>query len=211
MKLQIIETPDYILAVSDEEINHNDYYVSWETSYSTEPKSRWVVYIKVTTLNGSSPKKTIAYQPKGNTPELDLPLLPEMVVEDDVEMLLDMYEAERGSLEETSWEEIQVIKKALLIGYKAATKVYSKEDMRKAFGAGWKRGKFGNYPKEHEQYQPDFTEFIQSLKQPKPKWFVAETELKEVNPNADRLQYLKGLKTTTINGKTYLVGKYLKE
>jgi hypothetical protein len=37
----------------------------------------------------------IAYLPKGNAPELDLPLLPEIVVEDDVEKLAEKYASKK--------------------------------------------------------------------------------------------------------------------
>jgi hypothetical protein len=72
MKLQIIETPDYTLAVSDEKtlsIN-GDYYLDyinnnlhkWNMVGMHEGKSVWI-------------NKIVAYKSKGNAPELDLPLL----------------------------------------------------------------------------------------------------------------------------------------
>jgi hypothetical protein len=51
-------------------------------------------------------------------------------------------------------------------------------------------------------------EFFQSLKQP--KWFVAEMEV--VSDEIDHIysgNIRYGLKTITINNKTYLVGTYL--
>jgi hypothetical protein len=110
---------------------------------------------------------------------------------------------------------------------------YSEEDLRKAFKAAI--GKLGPtwYGINTEMQKWEDT-YIQSLKQPKtPKWFVAEIEYfyhssKEFYSDAgfvkctkEQYESIKSeiptcplkteLKTTTINGKTYLVGKYLKE
>jgi hypothetical protein len=81
-KFKIIETPEYLLAVSDKEIKELD------TVYNQIPNSIKKVKSKeelnlVKTINerANEIQKIIAYQPKGNAPELDLPLLPEMVVE----------------------------------------------------------------------------------------------------------------------------------
>jgi hypothetical protein len=188
-KFKIIETDSYILAVSDEEIKEGDWCV-----YNSGEIIQYLVK-----LNTDNLKKIIIYTPKGNALELEgLPLLPEMVVEDD----------------------------------KAATKVYSEEDLRKAFLEGNK------YPQE-SKYLPDFylgnyfEKFLQSLKQPTPKWFVAEMEYyyhtsKDLYTDAgfvkctkEQYESIKSeiptcplkteLKTTTINGKTYLVGKFVNE
>ena len=63
-----------------------------------------------------------------------------------------------------------------------------------------------------------YEDFIQSLKQPKtPKWFVAEMErdykyrLCGTEKKDGGFYGFSKLKTTTINDKTYLVGKYLYE
>jgi hypothetical protein len=96
-KLQLIETPDYILAVSDEEIKEGDYIFANQGVHEvTDIKDGDYPY---GTLNyrgdkiyhRKSWKKVVAYQPKGNAPELDLPLLPEMVVEDNIEKLAEEY------------------------------------------------------------------------------------------------------------------------
>jgi hypothetical protein len=176
MELQIIETPEYYLAISDDDVGVNipfwGYCWNWykkvnffENGLNKDARGRGGI------------QKIIAYQPKGNALELlhivklpsdenvniqkisSLPLLPEMVIED---------------------------------------------DLREAFEAGWKKGRFGNYPKGHKEYQPDFTEFIQSLKQPTSKWFIAEMETYDEGGFSPE----RKLKTTTINGKTYLVGNY---
>jgi len=66
-EFKIIETPDYILAVSDEE-------VSGQLGY--DPDENRVKFISSHPKYEESGKKIIAYQPKGNSPKLDLPLLP---------------------------------------------------------------------------------------------------------------------------------------
>ncbi len=72
-KFKIVETEEYYLAVSDEDINLGDYcYVNEDDSiYKSKgnvPSNRFV-------------SKVIAYLPKNNAPELDLPLLPEIIIE----------------------------------------------------------------------------------------------------------------------------------
>jgi hypothetical protein len=226
-KLQIIETPDYVLVVSDEEIKNDEYYVSWETNYSTEPKERYVIYVRGSGLNGTNPKKIIAYQPKNNAPELDLPLLPEIVVEDDVRKLaLTLY---KEPLNKEGEVRTQLVGhgstpfgfnkwfKAFKKGYKSATKKYSENDLRSAIMQSFLSG-----VERIENYSEVEYGIIQSLKTPTPKWFVAEIDggcLNYVGNGGDKCLtpcdnmfcYPKGLKVKIINGKTYLVGTYLFE
>jgi hypothetical protein len=72
-KFEIVETPDYVLAVSDEKPTYPEhYYFSnslGDRVENAETKPSGIV------------KKIIGYQPKGNAPELDLPLLPEVAVD----------------------------------------------------------------------------------------------------------------------------------
>jgi hypothetical protein len=78
-KFEIIETPDYILAVSDEKIKEGDKNI-WGYHRTYGFLFEDVVSNKSIILES---KKIIAYKPKGNSPKLDLPLLPEMVVDID--------------------------------------------------------------------------------------------------------------------------------
>jgi hypothetical protein len=75
-KFKIIETLDYILEVSE-----NTPPKSYKGFYYLDGKifhtSRYCLQ--------TGCKEIIAHKPKGNAPELDLPLISEMVVEDDVE------------------------------------------------------------------------------------------------------------------------------
>ncbi len=209
-KLQIIETPDYILGVSDDKIEK--YYlddtgtvreaVTWDKEY-------WSVR--------EDYKKIIAYQPKGNAPKLNLPLLPEMVVEDDVEKLINKQISDfTYDLRESTSTYVKQNCEGAIFGlnrlkesYKAATKFFSEDDLRKAFQAG---EKFGCLPFSIDKSIVTEDEFIQSIKQP--KWFVAETTTmnKGYSDNSDcPYQECEVLKTTTINDKIYLIGKYLNE
>jgi hypothetical protein len=206
MKLKIIETPDYLLAVSsenkplDSEKTKNEYYLGSDDKIHRLNET-FLLYFK---------DKIIGYQPKNNAPELDLPLLPEMVVEDDIDFTEIFY----GILKATyphfnEWVEAKEYNKR-----KAVDKAYSEEDLRKAIERA-RQIKYVTYSDD---------EIIQSLKQPKtPKWFVAEIEEvcrlmsadiveKERWVKVENSKYTyQRLKTTTINGKTYLVGTYLYE
>jgi hypothetical protein len=211
-KFRIIETPDYWLAVSDDEIKKGNWVIFLDKKllYNVEYNSQLFDY-----NNDTNCKKIIAYQPKHkHAPKFNLPLLPEIVVEDDVEKLAE-------TKAETHLEKIKDTarrwfwKKGFKVGYKAATKVSRKEEPISFYL--WATKKYGSVKPVEEgcivektDYKGLFHIYIQSLKQPKtPKWFVAEykTEYTE-----DGLDYQSDeLKTTVINGKTYLVGTYLYE
>jgi len=211
MKLQLIETSDYILAVSDEEIKEGDWHYANNNSleeglynFLLEPEDM------------ANCKKIISYKPKGNAPELDLPLLSEMVVENDVEKLAlqDFKDNDDGFVSYKDRTE------GFISGYETATKVYSEEDLRKAIEMA--REIVIKYSADDFTINPIFTydKIIQSLKQPKTlKWFVAEKEYLSNNgewksvllPSEWEVDTQVRLKTTTIKDKTYLVGTYLYE
>ena len=219
MKLQIIETPDYILAVSDEEIEK--WYlddvgtvrkgVTWDKEYWSVRKDY---------------KKIVAYQPKNNAPELDLPLLPEIDVED-----YSLKEAKKfayskfKNLEEKYPEgkgliSIQDILETLDVGVecgyrfasKGETKGYSEEEVIKLMTLAWNAG-FNKYDVveaglESKETDIEVRWILSKFKSPKtPLWFVAETR----QYSDEELYKITEFKTTTINGKTYLVGTYLYE
>ena len=209
MKLERIETPDYILAVSDEKPTVGNQFI-YETDTQTIN----------TTCSDYTPNEfdfiIKAYQPKGNVPELDLPLLPEIVVEDDVEKLC--WRLFGGSFEARGVESEEEADRTVSFGiecHKAATKVYTEKDLKMMFAYAHQVGMNSilQIQSPHLLEKQDTNklrdEFIQSFKQPKtPKWFVAETEdifhsLSPIGMSVDTV-----LKTTTTNGKTYLVGKY---
>jgi hypothetical protein len=206
-KFEIVEAKDYILAISDEEITDGLYLTEKKTLCNVVKKDDKYVYsIEAGSSIKKNCKKIIAYQPKGNAEELDLPLLPQIVVEEEVDEIFEKETktvsfGENGNQSPYNW---------FKMGYNAATKEYSEEDLRKAFEAGM------YFVGEDKG---SYEEFIQSLKQPKtPKWFVADREklYHAKRKGTTEFQDTKGyyswiLKTTTINGKTYLVGTYLFE
>jgi hypothetical protein len=242
-KLQIIETEDYVLAVSDEDASNSYIYFTGDPTgifrTGIKYKNGAGDYFYQDAITGMSntylakiSKKIIGYQPKGNAPELDLPLLPEMVVEDEVKKLTENYT--KGG--HTYCHEKTFVEQAFISGYKAATKTYSEEDLIKTIAMS-KMAKTHDglidmdawISNGYEGATPAYTEdeIIQSLKQPKtPKWFVAE--MGKIVGCKDPMICLRGcnistetckqpvldfskLKTTTINNKTYLVGTYLFE
>jgi trehalose utilization protein len=210
-KFKIVETEEYTLAVSDEDASNSYIY------FTGDPTGIFKTGIKYKSGNGNYfyqdaitgmsdtylttiSKKIIAYKPKGNAPELDLPLLPD--VEDDVKKLFEeeaktVSFGENGKQSPFNW---------FKTGHKAATKVYSEEDLRKAIEMArvkdWQKDSNGDNFWDHSR-----DEIIQSLKQP--KWFVAEIEEWLDQTYSEHGCYKQKLKITTINNKTYLVGTYL--
>jgi len=229
-KFKIIETPEYYLAVSDKEIKKGDLgvYVSFDFD---EMYVNEIEKVTNTDLKHIS-KKIIAYQPNGNAKELDLPLLPEIVVEDDVEKLAEtcaskLYYSVGNSESERNWVENQkeLIKVGFEEGFKSATKKYSEDDLIKfaeycrnvARREGtYSNGFTNNWELCSEQKivtTKDLLNSFKYLKQAKtPKWFVAEMEKGyRTNPDGEPVGlpiHNIGLKTTIINNKTYLVGTY---
>jgi len=233
-KLQIIHTDDYILAVSDEGIKEGDLFTNNHGQISKCVKSleEWLK------INQSEIKKIIAYKPKGNAPELDLPLLPEIVVEDDVEKLAcNIYNlayeeylhirenvSQTRELVEAEYEHLgleipnkyfDVLSFIAGYNYNSATKTFSEDDLRKAVEetVSWWEAKTNEKYGKINTSEEFVDELIQSLKQPKtPKWFVAETiTMNKGYENSYPYQECDIFKTTTINNKTYLVGTYLYE
>lgn len=201
-KLEIIETEDYFLAVSDEEIKKEDYRCNIQRGYIKKVEEDLSYYNKRNDVF----KKTVGYLPKNNAPELDLPLLPEMVVEDGAVELSKRATANHkfaGGLHEEKTAQIYFRR-----GYRAATKIYSEEDVTEICYKLFKHTPSGELQKWERRH---YLSFIQSLKQP--KWFVAEI----INTNNYGSEILTSsydsgnfkLKTTTNSqGKQVLVGIY---
>lgn len=208
MKLQLIETPDYILSVSDEEIKEGDLCYDMDGNPGHN-RCKFIVKCLRTAKDSYWNKRTqkiIAHLPKNNTRELDLPLLPEVIVEDDVEKLADtIFGIETKQILHPTHH----MRKSWIGGYKSATKVYSEEDLRFALSEAFKASQEG--------YNITSDEVIESLNQHKtPKWFVAEKEYLSNDgnwknvllPSEWEVDTQFRFKTSTINNKTYLVGTY---
>jgi hypothetical protein len=196
-KFEIVETPDYILAVSNER-NVGDIVFN--------KTSGFIYKLEEHPLNYEF--KIIGYRPKGDASELDLPLLPRMAIEDDVEKLAKKY-VDDNYPHYTNLKEKAAAIEDVIWGYKAATKVYN-EDLHKLLSD------FYVFATEGEVCNHiTINDFIQSLKQPKtPKWFVAETKQKFQPDKNKRTDVKNGvyyeLKTeTNSEGKQVLKGHYL--
>jgi hypothetical protein len=209
-KFRIVETEEYFLAVSDEDASNSYIYFTGDPTgifrTGIKYKNEAGDYFYQDAITGMSDtyltkisKKIIGYLPKGNAPELDLPLLPD--VEDEV---VEKLFIEKSNIPYFPSDLKETCNWWFREGHKAATKKYSEEDLRKAFEVG------RNFQLTGEN---NFNELLLYLK--RPKWFVAEVEKKMVlnlgidvrNPNTH--VYVNELKTTTINNKIYLEGTYL--
>jgi hypothetical protein len=201
MKLEIIDTEQYVLAVYNEEIKEGDLFCRVDTK------------MLFSTLKGSNPciirdlcRKVITYRPKSNVKALDLPLLPD--IQDDVTC-----EEWFNELLYLSGDDREKAKLYIKIGYDRATEKYNftRQDLEDLVQ------NICDWQDENKKQisSVDVNSFVQKYTQSKifklPKYFIAETELIEINLNADRIQYLKQIKTQVINGKKYLVGKYTNE
>jgi hypothetical protein len=210
-KFKIIETEEYTLAVSDEEIKKGDYNLTNGVEVFNQSD------VKEFTLEYANRywQKAVAYQPKGNAPELELPLLPEIVIEDVENLTRTAMNKWVGNLSKMGYsaEDIDKITEEhsfhYLEGYKSATKRFSEEDLRKAIEIA-RDMKYITYSED---------EIISTVNQTKtPKWFVAEKEYLSntgewkpvLLPSEWEIDTQIRLKTTTINGKTYLIGYYEK-
>lgn len=210
-KFKIVETEEYTLAVSDG-VKAGD-----KSVLMVEGFTPMILTHFEPVEEGYEGKKIIAYKPKGNAPELDLPLLPEeeccegdgsncngscCIVEDEALKFANEIKQDVSQYDNGRWY-------GRIEGYKAATKVYSEEDLRKVFEHGimFKEESISTCK---EAVDVEFTCLIRSLKQSKtPKWFVAEMTV--VSDEIDHIysgNIRYGLKTITINNNTYLVGTY---
>ena len=195
-KLIKLSDTHYII-VDDSKIKEDDYYLNLEPENPT--KSKIYKGLKLVLKNGYEGngykdkdyfkkymKKIIhSTQPleqyygasDGSIPfvfhkikPLSLSEIEEVINSYNIEKLLDEYEKQEGSLKEKSWEEIQIIKAALIIGFKThrklvKDKLFTIEDMRKAFELGLTLIEGNDYNEEH------FQKLIQSLL-PKTEWNI---------------------------------------
>jgi hypothetical protein len=216
-KFRIVETEEYTLAVSDG-VKAGD-----KSVLMVEGFTPMILTHFEPVEEGYEGKKIIAYKPKGNAPELDLPLLPEeeccegdgsncngscCIVEEDIEKLTKKYINDTLKDEESDDYLLGRVK-GFKDGHKAATKVYSEDDV--CDFVEWMNLHYRAL--EHTISFKDATgtkQLLQRWIQSKtPKWFVAEMKhtKSEVFRENDNVPYAV-LKTTTINNKTYLVGTY---
>ena len=202
MKHEIIKTDNYLLVVDESEIKEGDwyYYENGKTLKGVEQ----VVNGKITKTMVS--KKIISHLSLNGSPILEgVSLLPPLPNEDD-----EIIE----NLENYLLKVNKLYKDWLGIGFKggyhkAKEKYkYTEEDLRKAWNAAY----IDAMSIDEETYKPLFYEdFIQSLSQPKiPIGFecVTETRVFDTYPET---RTINPKKTTTPEGHTQWVGKYIYE
>lgn len=158
-------------------------------------------------------QKIIAHNGQPSLVDNGLPLLPP--VEQDVEQLKkqgmsDAYKHTRDNDPSWLYDKMQ---DSWVRGYKAAQpKQFTLEQALKIWEAGVRVQQLAM---ENKSY-PTFMETIQSL-QPVPKFFEAEMEshterdkrLSKLGTAPTDAECQRRVKTTTIDGKTYLVGRYV--
>jgi hypothetical protein len=230
-KFKIIELSEYFLAVSDEDASNSYIYFTGDPTgifrTGIKYKNEAGDYFYQDAITGMSDtylaeisKKIIGYQPKGNAPELDLPLLPEeeccegdgsncngscCIVENDVGKLF----IEKSNIPYFPSELKETCNWWFREGHKAATKVYSEDDLVEFCMNMLSQYTQGNTNIHNRELLKESL----TCKQSKPKWFVAEI----IDTNSYNSEVLTGsydsgnfqLKTTTINNKIYLEGTYL--
>jgi hypothetical protein len=207
MKHEIIYTKDYALIVSDEKVGEGSFI--YETNIGeVSMVDKW--YCEILEKGGKVEPfvKVIAHRPLTDAAILkDVPLLPEFAQEDDVEKIADVLKV--GS---TYRDYEHLVKRGIIIGYNKAkeTYKYTEADIQKAFIAGEER--IINKPNSSEL--DDFTNFIQSLQQPKrPIHFKCEmiNSLNGWVSDDDNSwidsQYPRKIRNS--QGQTELVGKYI--
>lgn len=64
----------HLVLLSDEKIKKEEDYIAWETNYATEPSERWVIYNRISELNGVNQQKIIATSSKELTPNSTISL-----------------------------------------------------------------------------------------------------------------------------------------
>lgn len=173
-QFELIPTENYLLICSDDEIKKNDYFLHCKRILKAD-KSKYInaiTYDKDTHLAEHNCNKIIAHLPLNNAPLLEgVMLLPELVVED-VEKLAEEVILKEGSI----YKDAIIGKQKWIEGYKAATKVYSEDDLRKVVELTLEDAKISViWSDTYHKHLSD--NIIQSLKQPKyPKYFEAEME-----------------------------------
>jgi hypothetical protein len=212
-EFEIIKAENYLFVCDNDKIEEFNWYI--EESYCDDEKVvillRWDG--KVGNPNKYSHyKNIIGHLPLNNAPILEgVPLLPELVLEDDVERLINQQISDfKHDLKATT--SLQVYFEGAIFGlnrlkkfYKAATKVYSEEDL-KGFCKFYVTNQINSIWDSMELY-------VQSLQQPKyPTRFVAETEVgvfgNHISFDANIDDYIKLKTTTNSQGQKVLCGNY---
>jgi len=166
MKLKFELVNGYGILVDREvKIDKDDFYISWEDSYTT-PK--WVIYCKSTGLNGKNPMKIIFAEKELG---LDVPIFEWRDFEVENNPNIHDWVQEVILKEGKYWNDqdaLEPVYYGIIKGYKSNPAKYTEEDLRKAIEMA------RDYPADVVGYQKD--EIIQSL-QKYPKYVVMEMKV----------------------------------
>jgi len=212
MKQEIIYTEYYALIVSDEKMKKGDFNVPSDFDRTSDISITSEEDLEVVNDRFNGYKKIIAHRPLSDAPILKgVPLLPEFDESNKVEKLAYKWFVtadKKNTIFDLGWVNI------FTAGYNKAkeTYKYTEEDIQKAFIAGEER--IINKPNSSEL--DDFTNFIQSLQQPKrPKYFKCKTITmnKGYTDKSDYPYQECEILKTIINsqGQTELIGTYYYE
>jgi hypothetical protein len=212
-KFKIVETEDYCLAVSDDYVKEGDYYIGYMLIGNESYVARAG---HITALHGIK-GKIIAYLPKNNAPELDLPLLPEI---DSVNYVRSLAASKfpinstNGMMEMLNREQLNnsLKQEGFIEGWEAANKQYLDKNISHLKWL-YDRLKLVHNENENLDYMLKFKEIIQSLNQPQtPTHFKTNVEhLRNYDLQGHYTLTKPKLKTELIKGKETLVGNYLFE
>jgi hypothetical protein len=197
MKHEIIYTEHYALIVSDEKMKKGDFNVPSDFDRTSDISITSEEDLEVVNDRFNGYKKVIAHRPLTDAPILkDVPLLPEFTQEEYVaELSLKTYPF--GNPE----------RNAFITGYNKAKEIYkyTEKDLAEAYERG-----MNNIDSDGchiDQPADDFTEFIQSLQQPKrPKYF--EYEMARITKFNGKPDYFEPNSKPNSQGQTELVGEY---
>jgi hypothetical protein len=154
-----------VLVDREVKIDKDDFYISWEDSYTT-PK--WVIYCKSTGLNGKNPMKIIFAEKELG---LDVPIFEWRDFEVENNPNIHDWVQEVILKEGKYWNDqdaLEPVYYGIIKGYKSNPAKYTEEDLRKAIEMA------RDYPADVVGYQKD--EIIQSL-QKYPKYVVMEMKV----------------------------------
>lgn len=204
MKHEIIYTEDYALIVSNEQAKENDWgYIPFQGG-DVKLVGKYFA---------DDWRKVIAHRPLTDAPMLKgvplLPMLPKFSQEDDVEDLALAYSSSKGDVNTEAYSDNQVgLLHGFIDGYNKAkeTYKYTEKDLAEAYERG-----MNNIDSDGchiDQPADDFTEFIQSLQQPKrPKYF--EYEMARITKFNGEPDYFEPNSKPNPQGQTELVGEYI--
>jgi hypothetical protein len=214
-KFKIYYTEHYELICSDDEIKIGDWAIHNNEEYRNTYKEKPILCTK---SNCDSIQehwdKIIAHKPLNNALILQgVPLLPEMVIKNNVQNFIEPLLKKKA--EENNTIDLDAYALGLVDSYKVATKTFSEDDV--CDFVEWMNLHYRAL--EHTIFLKDamgtkglLQQWNKSKIHKTPKWFVAEIKKGYMlNCDGEHIGFPVhdiGLKTTTINGKTYLVGTY---